>query len=165
MKHLFKIIALSLLFAANPVPAAEPVKFSDALYQKFQHDRCLSCHQFNSRKSNGRAYTSHRNRYLCDKYHMARITELTSGEWMAPPGSRMDYTGLNARDACLLIKANSGAGNRETKLLEHLIHDTRIHWALEGGMTPMGHFPAVPRGYKAWLKDVQSWARDGMPWA
>ena len=162
MKSIALALALPLLVAVAPVPAAEPVKFSDALFQKFQHERCMGCHQFNSRKSNGRAYTSHRNRYLCDKCHTARVTGLTAGEWMAPPGSRMDYTGLNARDTCLLIKANSGSANREAQLLEHLIHDTRIRWSLEGGMTPMGQFPKVPGGYKAWLKDVQDWARDGM---
>lgn len=162
MKRLFRFLVLLPLIAAYPASATEPVKFGDALYPKFLHERCLGCHQFNSRKSNGRSYTSHRNRYLCDKCHTDRITGLTAGEWMAPPGSRMDYTGLNARDACLLVKANSGAANREAQLLDHLVNDRRIHWALEGGMTPMGQFPTVPGGYSAWLADVQAWARDGM---
>lgn len=166
MKRLFYIFTLGLLSASLNVIAAEPpkapVKFSDALFQKFQHERCLSCHQFNSRRSNGRSYNSHRNRYLCDKCHTARVTGLNAGEWMAPPGSRMDYTGMSPRDTCLLIKSNSASTNRQAQLLEHLVHDVRILWALEGGMTPMGQFPTVPGGYKAWLKDVQAWARDGM---
>ncbi len=161
MKHLFAIAALLLLNTAPPA-SADPVKFGDALYAKFMHERCLGCHQFNSRRSNGRSYHSHRNRYLCDKCHTPRVTNLAAGEWFAPQGSRMDYTGLNARDTCLLIKRNSGAANRDAQLLEHLVHDVRIHWALEGGMTPMGQFPTVPGGAKAWLKDVQAWARDGM---
>jgi hypothetical protein len=166
MKHLLATLLLFLLPGAfqpaTAVPDREPVKFGDALYQKFQHERCLNCHQFNSRRSNGRSYASHRNRWLCDKCHTDRVTGLEGGEWMAPPGSRMDYTGLSPRDACLMIKSNSGAGNREAQLLEHMLHDARIQWALEGGMTPMGQFPTVPGGYKAWVKDVEAWARDGM---
>lgn len=166
MKHLYKTTLITLLFATFNAVAAEsakePVKFSDALYPKFQHERCMNCHQFNSRRSNGRSYNSHRNRYLCDKCHNDRVTGLTAGEWMAPPGSRMDYTGMTPRDACLLIKSNSASTNREAQLLDHLVNDARIHWALEGGMTPMGQFPTVPGGYKAWLKDVEAWARDGM---
>jgi len=161
MRRLLAIAACLLLNPLLPALAA-PVKFSDALYQKFQHERCLNCHQFNSRRSNGRSYTSHLHRYLCDNCHVPRLTTLAAGEWMAPQGSRMDYTGLNPRDTCLLIKRNSGAANREAQLLEHMIHDARIHWALEGGMTPMGRFPTVPGGYEEWLKDVQAWARDGM---
>jgi hypothetical protein len=166
MKHPLKTVVISLLFAASHAFAAEPakapVKFADALYPKFQHERCLNCHQFNSRKSNGRSYNSHRSRYLCDKCHTSHITSLAAGDWMAPPGSRMDYTGLSARDACLMIKGNSGAMNREAQLLEHMLHDVRIRWALEGGKTPMGQFPTVPGGYQAWVEDVHDWARDGM---
>lgn len=157
------VIWLAVLLATPVSMAAEPVKFSDALFKKFQHERCMNCHQFNSRRSNGKSYTSHRNRWLCDKCHTRHVTGIPGGgEWMAPPGDRMDYTGLSARDACLLIKRNSSSTNREAMLLEHLRHDVRIHWALEGGMTPMGQFPTVPGGYQAWIKDVEAWAKDGM---
>jgi len=162
MKFLGKVILLLLLAMAGQAANADPVKFSDALYQKFQHERCLNCHQFNSRKSNGRSFNSHRNRWLCDKCHTPRITGLTAGEWMAPPGSRMDYTGLGPKETCQLIKENSGAANQDANLLNHLLTDRRILWGLEGGMTPMGQFPTVPGGYAGWVQDVQAWARDGM---
>lgn len=159
---MIRAFLLLVLWASTTVLAAEQVKFSDALYAKFQHDRCLHCHQFNSRKSNGRAYHSHRNRYLCDKCHTNHLTGLTGGEWLAPPGDRMDYTGLGPRETCLLIKRNSGSGDVNAKLLEHLRHDLRVIWALDGGMTPMGKMPTVPGGSLAWLKDVDAWAKDGM---
>ncbi len=152
----------ALCLTSTPANAAEPVRFSDALYAKFHHDRCLQCHQFNSRRSNGRSYFSHRSRYLCDKCHAPRLTGLAGGEWMAPQGSVMDYTGMNARDTCNLIKRNAGSGDLKTRLTEHLLHDARIRWALENGMTPAGRFPAVPGGYEAWERDVKAWLRDGM---
>lgn len=161
LNTLLSVLFLSV-FPFTVAPAAEPVKFSDALYAKFMHERCLGCHQFNSSRSRGRSYTSHRNRWLCDNCHTQRITGLAGGEWMAPPGGRMDYTGLDARQTCLMIKANSGATNREAHLLDHLLHDARIRWAIEGGKTPLGQFPTVPGGYGAWQRDVEAWARDGM---
>jgi len=104
MKLLFRPLLLGIfLFASASMTSAEPVKFSDALYKKFQHPRCLQCHQFNSRVNNGRAYNSHRARYLCDNCHTNRITGLPRGEWMAP-NEKMDWTGMGARDLCLLIK-------------------------------------------------------------
>ena len=142
--------------------AAEPVKFSDALFKKFHHDRCLQCHQFNSKRSNGRSYTSHRSRYLCDNCHAPRLTGLAAGDWMAPPGSKMDYTGLNARETCLLIKRNAPAGDLKTRLGEHLLHDVRVRWALDTGKTPMGQFPTVPGGYAQWAGEVQAWLDGGM---
>ncbi|MEW5771337.1 MAG: hypothetical protein AB1831_13355 [Pseudomonadota bacterium] len=151
---------LALLGGARADEA--PVRFADALYQKFQHPRCLTCHQFNSRRSNGKSYGSHRSRYLCDKCHVQRLTGLEPGEWMAPPASKMDYTGLSPRDTCELIKHNVGAGDINARLLAHLLHDVRIRWALESGGTPMGRMPTVPGGYADWARDVESWARDGM---
>lgn len=161
MKPRLHGVVLSLLISATPA-VAETVKFSDALYQKFHHERCLACHQFNSRKSNGRSYTTHRNRWLCDKCHVQHVTGLPAGEWMAPTLGSMDYTGLNARDTCLLVKRNMATGNVEARLLQHLLHDDRIRWSLESGMTPMGKFPTVPGGYAAWAGEVRAWARDGM---
>jgi len=152
----------ALMLLMTGLAQGAPVKFSDALNAKFHHDRCLSCHQFNSRKHNGRAYHSHRSRYLCDKCHTQHVSGLPAGEWMAPPGERMDYTELDARDTCLLVKRNMGSGDVNAKMFNHLLHDERIRWSLEGGMTPMGKFPTVPGGYAAWKKDVEAWARDGM---
>jgi hypothetical protein len=162
MKFLLTMLMGLFLPLSFHAEAAEPVKFSDALYAKFHHARCLQCHQFNSRKNNGRAYFSHRNRYLCDKCHTQFVTGLPPGEWMAPAGSSMDYTGLNARDTCMQVKRNVGSGDINAKLLHHLEQDLRVKWALETGMTPMGKFPTVPGGYKAWMEDVKAWARDGM---
>jgi hypothetical protein len=141
--------------------AAGPVKFSDALYAKFQHARCLQCHQFNSRVHNGRAFNSHRSRYLCDHCHTSRITGLSGGEWMAPP-QKMDWTGLSPRDTCLIAKQNMGGGDVNQKLSEHLLHDVRVHWALENGMTPGGKFPSVSGGYEAWARDIHTWVEGGM---
>lgn len=139
------------------------MRFSDALYAKFHHDRCLQCHQFNSRKSNGRSYYSHRNRYLCEKCHTAKVTGLPAGEWMAPQGSVMDYTGLNARDTCNLIKRNTaGSSDLKSRLEVHLLRDPRIRWALSNGATPAARFPTVPGGVEEWERDVQAWLRDGM---
>lgn len=145
--------------AAN---AADPVRFSDVLYGKFMHPRCLQCHQFNSRAHNGRAYVSHRSRYLCDNCHTARITGLPRGEWMAPE-ERMDWTGMPPRELCLLIKQNMGSGDvLNPKLADHMLHDLRVNWALDNGMTPMGKFPAVPGGSVEWARDIRAWVADGM---
>jgi hypothetical protein len=151
---------LALLLA--PSAWSEPVRFSDALYQKFHHDRCLQCHQFNSRKSNGRGWTSHRNRYLCEDCHKPAITGLRGGEWMAPGNDRMDYTGLSARDTCLMIKRNTPTGDKARLLAHHLLHDGRVGWALARGRTPNGLRPTVPGGYEEWARDVRAWIADGM---
>jgi len=141
--------------------AVRPAKFSDALFGKFQHARCLQCHQFNSRPNNGRVFNSHRSRYLCDNCHTNHLTGLPRGEWMAPH-EKMDWTGKSARETCLIAKQNMGTGDVNRKLLEHLLHDERVHWALDNGMTPNGRFPAVPGGSEAWERDVRAWVAGGM---
>jgi hypothetical protein len=149
------------LMLCMPVRAAEPVKFGDALHKKFHHARCLQCHQFNSKRSNGRSYTSHRSRYLCDNCHTRHITGLARGDWMAPP-DKMDYTGLGPTDTCLLIKRNLGDGDPKARMTQHLFNDVRIRWALENGMTPAGRFPTVPGGYEEWARDARAWIDGGM---
>lgn len=158
MKRLALLLALTLWWPAH----AEPVKFSDALYEKFHHDRCLQCHQFNSRKNNGRAWHSHRSRYLCETCHTPRITGLKGGEWLAPPGEKMDYTGLSARDTCLMIKRNAPSGDKAVILRHHLLEDARVGWALKNGVTPAGKRAIVPGGYAEWERDVKAWIDDGM---
>lgn len=137
----------------------EPVKFGDALHAKFHHERCLSCHQFNSLKNNGRAYLSHRSRYLCSQCHIPRVIGLKNSMWLAPE-ERLDYTGLDATETCELIKRN--LGNNEQQILNHLLEDGRIRWAVESGMTPGGPKEPVPGGYEEWEKDVRGWILDGM---
>lgn len=161
---LTRLVLLGMLLATSAradEAAPAPVRFSDALYAKFKHARCLQCHQFNSRNHNGRSYASHRSRYLCDNCHTPRLTGLAKGEWSAPLPI-MDYTDLDARDTCLLVKRNMGAGDNEARLAAHLVRDARIRWALESGMTPAGRFPAVPGGYAEWARDVRAWVADGM---
>jgi hypothetical protein len=158
MKPVIVLMALCLA-----IPGwAEPVKFSDALYPKFLHDRCLQCHQFNSRKSNGRAWTSHRSRYLCESCHKPALTGLQSGEWMAPGNEKMDYTGLSARDTCLMIKRNAPYGDKAQVLGQHLLYDGRVGWAIRNGKTPQGPRETVPGGYEEWARDVRAWIADGM---
>ncbi len=155
-------LALLLLMTAVPPAQAVPTRFSDALYAKFMHERCLACHQFNNRNSQGRAYFSHRNRYLCERCHTPAITGLKGGEWQAPAGARMDYTGLSARDTCLLIKRNTPTGDRDRLLAEHLLHDARIRWALDSGRRPDGKAATVPGGFKEWERDVKNWVEGGL---
>jgi hypothetical protein len=166
-RHRFLLFGLLLSGSIflNPINNAhanpEAVKFSTALHEKFQHARCLECHQFNSRINQGRAFGSHRSRYLCDNCHTKRITGLPRGEWMAPH-EKMDWTGKSARETCLIAKQNMGTGNVNQKLLEHLLHDERVHWALDNGMTPNGKFPSVPGGSVEWARDVRAWVEGGM---
>jgi hypothetical protein len=152
---------LAIASICPPVLAA-PVRFSDALYPKFHHDRCLQCHQFNSQVSNGRAYGSHRNRYLCENCHKPRLTGLSAGEWMAPEGARMDYTGKSARETCEMALRNIGSGNKKELLRRHLLFDQRVLWAIQGGMTPAGARERVPGGLDNWRRDVNAWIDDGM---
>ncbi len=152
---------LLLLFAPLGSLVDGPVVFSTRLYAKFQHERCLSCHQFNSREHDGRAYSSHRSRYLCMQCHRPDVIGLPPNtEWMAP--LNMDYTGFSAPATCRLIKTRIGADPDGRKLAAHLLNDGRIRWALDSGMTPGGQKPAVPGGYKEWKKDVEAWVADGM---
>jgi len=164
-----RTLLLALLLAGGAVlatelaaePVTELVKFGDALNPKFHHPRCLQCHQFNSARHQGRAYNSHSARFLCDKCHSANLTGLRRGEWIAPL-EKMDWTNLNARDTCLLIKQNLPAENLAGKMREHLLHDVRVRWALDNGMTPGGRFPAVPGGYAEFAKQAQEWVAGGM---
>lgn len=157
------LMLLALLsFQARADDLRPGARFSDVLYPMFQHERCLSCHQFNSQRSNGRAYHSHRSRYLCENCHRPQLTGLPGGGWLAP-NARMDYTGLDAKATCELIKRNIGTGDKVDLLRHHMLEDVRIRWALESGMTPAGRFPTVPGGYALWSRAVEDWARAGMP--
>ncbi len=78
------------------------------------------------------------------------------------PHQKMDWTGLSPRDTCLMAKRNMGSGDANKKLYEHLLHDARVNWALENGMTPLGRFPAVPGGQDEWARDVHAWISGGM---
>jgi hypothetical protein len=160
MKYLC-YVWLATLAACPPVLAA-PVKFSDALYAKFHHERCLQCHQFNSKASNGRAYGSHRNRYLCENCHKPRLTGLAAGAWMAPEGGRMDYTGKSALETCRMALRNVGSGDKKELLRQHLLFDQRVLWAIQGGMTPGGQRERVPGGVETWRREVNEWIDGGM---
>lgn len=150
---------LFAVFLLGGVVQAEPVKFSDALHAKFHHDRCLSCHQFNSTKNNGRAYLSHRSRYLCSQCHVPEIIGLKNSMWLAPE-AKLDYTGLDAKATCQVVKQNLGGDERIIR--DHLLHDGRIRWAIESGMTPGGQKEPTPGGIAEWERDVRSWVKDGM---
>lgn len=150
-----------LAFDGHAIEARPEVKFSDVLYPLFMHERCLACHQFNSKRSQGRSYTTHANRYLCESCHRPNLTGLPGGGWHAPI-ARMDYTGLSPRETCLLAKRNVGAGDKHALLRNHLLNDIRIRWALESGVTPAGPLPRVPGGYPAWRAAVEEWSAAGM---
>lgn len=160
-----RTLLFALLLAAGAVSttalATVPVKFGDALNPKFHHPRCLQCHQFNSARHQGRAYNSHSARFLCDKCHSANLTGLRRGEWIAPLEA-MDWTSLNARETCRMIKRNLSRGDPAENMREHLLHDVRIRWALDNGMTPGGRFPAVPGGYAEFAKQAEEWVEGGM---
>jgi hypothetical protein len=158
MRRLLSFVIAALV---SGVPAAAPVTFGERLNAKFHHERCLSCHQFNSRAVPGRGFTSHRNRYLCKQCHVPERIGLPAGsEWMAP--DKMDYTGFSAAATCRLVKQRMGNDPRGEKLIDHLLHDGRIVWALDSGMTPAGKTPTVPGGYAEWKRDVEAWVKDGM---
>jgi hypothetical protein len=158
-----RLLVLAAFLTSVPVAhAGEPVRFSDALFKKFHHERCLQCHQFNSRRNNGRAYHSHRSRYLCEQCHKPQLTGLAPGEWMAPAGEKMDYTGMSARETCALIKRNAPSGKLAEVLSHHLLHDARVSWSINSGMTPAGKRPTLPGGYDDWARDVNAWVAGGL---
>jgi hypothetical protein len=150
---------LAVLMLIGGVAQAAPVKFSDALQAKFHHERCLACHQFNSAKNNGRNFNSHRSRYLCSKCHTPQIIGQKETTWMAPD-AKFDYTGFDARSTCEMAKRN--LGNDPNRIREHLLHDGRVRWAIESGMTPSRQKAAVPGGYAEWERDVLTWVSGGM---
>jgi hypothetical protein len=159
---MMRALVLVLALSGQAALAAAPVKFGDSLNRKFHHDRCLQCHQFNSKQSNGRAYTSHRSRYLCETCHKPALTGLAPGEWMAPAGSKMDYTGMSARDTCLMAVRNAPSGDKKETLRHHLLRDVRVLWAIDSGMTPGGQRERIPGGIEEWRRDVQAWIDAGM---
>ncbi len=153
---------LAMAAVSLSAQACASAKFSDSLYQKFHHDRCLQCHQFNSKASNGRAYASHRSRYLCESCHKPKLTGLPVGEWMAPAGAKMDYTGMSARDTCQLALRNVGYGDKKELMRRHLLLDHRVLWAIQGAITPGGAREKVPGGIDDWVRDVNQWIDGGM---
>lgn len=79
------------------------------------------------------------------------------------PDVKFDWTGINARDLCLMLKRNAGSGDVvNIRLAEHMLLDARVHWALDNGMTPNGKFPSVPGGSVEWARDVRAWVAGGM---
>jgi hypothetical protein len=74
----------------------------------------------------------------------------------------MDYTGMSARETCQLIKRNAPTGELSEQLKHHLLHDTRVRWAIDSGRTPAGPRPTVPGGYGDWERDVKAWIEGGM---
>lgn len=156
-----KLSAIMMLLAWTIPVAAEPVTFATSLHAKFHHARCLTCHQFNTQKRQGLAYTTHRSRYLCAQCHRPEVVGLQPGtEWIAPNG--MDYTGFSASATCKLIKSRIGHDPDGSKLAHHLLADGRIQWAFDSGMTPGGQRPPVPGGYDEFRQDVEAWIKDGM---
>jgi len=140
---------------------AEPVTFTTCLNAKFHHECCLSCHQFNSPQHQGRAFGSHRSRYLCVQCHRPDVIGLSpNSEWMAP--ANMDYTGFTPTDTCRLIKRRNGFDPDGQKLVHHLLTNGRVRWALDSGMTPRGQKEAAPGGYAEWKRDLEAWVKDGM---
>lgn len=155
------LAALVLVLAALPALADKPVVFADRLHAKFHHERCLECHQFNSRERQGRAFHSHQRLYLCAACHQTERMGLQPGsEWRAP--LNMDYTGFSPSATCYLVKARMGNDPTGQKLAQHLLHSGRIRWSLDSGMTPGGPKPTVPGGYDEWKRDVDAWVADGM---
>ncbi len=152
------ILFLPPLWASTAAPGAG---FAETLYPLFQHPRCLTCHQFNSARSQGLSYSTHRSRYLCDTCHHPQLTGLKGGEWQAPL-ARLDWTGLAPRETCELVKRNTGGADAARRLREHLLHDGRIHWALDSGMTPAGPRPTPEGGSTAWQGAVEAWLAGGM---
>ena len=149
-----------LLAACGPL-AAEPVTFGDRLHAKFQHGRCLTCHQFNTQKRQGLSYTTHRTRYLCAQCHRPEVVGLPPNtEWIAP--QNLDYTGFSAAATCRLIKQRMGHDPDGSKLAHHLLADGRIKWAFNSGMTPGGQRPVVPGGYAEFKEEIEAWVQDGM---
>ena len=113
----------------------------------------------NSAKNNGRNFNSHRSRYLCSKCHTPQIIGQKETTWMAPE-AKFDYTGFDARSTCEMAKRN--LGNDSNRIREHLLHDGRVRWAIESGMTPSRQKAAVPGGYAEWERDVLAWVSGGM---
>lgn len=164
MQNSLRLVLLCIATALPALSVAGPkqgASFAETLYPIFQHERCLTCHQFNSRRSHGLSYTSHRSRYLCDTCHQPRLTGLKGGEWQAPL-PRLDWTGLDPRATCELIKRNAGSSDAGQKLHAHLLTDGRIHWALDSGMTPAGRHPTVDGGSAVWHQKVLAWVEGGM---
>ncbi|MCA1926102.1 MAG: hypothetical protein LDL16_07500 [Thiobacillus sp.] len=156
-----RLAACVLVLASLPATADKPAVFADRLHAKFHHARCLQCHQFNTRERDGRAFASHRSRYLCVECHRPDVIGLPPNtDWMAP--LNMDYTGFSPAATCRLVKTRMGMDPTGKKLAHHLLHDGRIRWALDSGMTPGGPKPAVPGGYAEWKRDVEAWIADGM---
>jgi hypothetical protein len=158
----YSTIVLTAIVGWTSLPAAaEPVTFATRLNAKFHHERCLSCHQFNSPQHQGRAFGSHRGRYLCVQCHRPDVIGLPpNSEWMAP--NNMDFTGFTPADTCRLIKRRTGFDPNGQKLVRHLLTDGRVRWALDSGMTPGGQMETVPGGYAEWKRDVDAWVKDGM---
>ncbi|MGK2951591.1 MAG: hypothetical protein ACSLEZ_04280, partial [Thiobacillus sp.] len=71
-------------------------------------------------------------------------------------------TGFSAATTCRLIKQRMGIDPDGRRLVQHLLADGRIRWALDSGMTPGGQKPAVPGGYAECQRDVEAWIQDGM---
>jgi cytochrome c551/c552 len=154
------MIVLVAILGWTAAAATEPVTFATSLNAKFHHERCLSCHQFNSPQHQGRAFGSHRSRYACSQCHRPDVIGLPPNtEWIAP--NNMDYTDFTSVDTCRMIKRRIGFDPNGQKLVRHLLTDGRVRWALESGMTPAGQKEVVPGGYVEWQRDVDAWVKDG----
>ena len=147
--------------------------FADALYAKFSHDRCVTCHAF--RGDNRATGVFHRQ----DGRAEQRCTECHRNvpTWNAP-STYMDFAGLNAEELCRLVISNvaerQGLGRPDMRALlkRHLLEDERVRWAITDGRVPKrdgsrivpGEWlraPVVPGGWDEWERDVVNWIDAG----
>jgi hypothetical protein len=155
--------------------------FADHLHAKFQHQRCLNCHHFNtpdgmgSQPLPGEAPTAPPHKELsngdCRACHTQAVTGIPpdvkpSQQWRAPPRD-MDWTGMTPQQTCELIKqTNQGEFADPDNLTNHLTQDRLIMWAITRGRVPPAASPRardrVPQGRQEWLMQVDAWIKGGM---
>jgi len=149
--------------------------FKDTLFPKFQMKACTICHDFFEKELDGLFFSSHKNRTpdKCVLCHRAQVTGFEHpDEWFAMPG--LYTSAMDASTACETVRNFMHAEFKSQELLsrqmeEHLLHDPRVLWGIEGATPNSGMLPGnkkepglVQGGFAQWEKEVKAWIRGGV---
>ncbi len=136
------------------------ITFEQAFVETIRHERCVNCHGFNDPVNPTVPEHTGGRDSDCSLCHTDASSGITNVAWEAPP-VELDFRGKTVEELCEQIKDFDG------DVREHMIHDTKIDWAISSGLVPdNGPGPTqlgtAPISKTEWDRRVDEWINGGM---